>query len=141
MKMTQIARTEAFELSVEDMDGVSGGRAVPINEAQIIAGIKAKNFSNGSIFTGAGSLWRTLFIHHRLSRPGCAIKRWRSRFLCNRRLNSIIGNLRPEALTVEQPRERRGIARGNRLRQSERAAAVAGGRSDFGCDQQRRNAG
>lgn len=49
MNMTQIARTETLELSIAELDQISGGMSVPTNEAQIIAGIKAKNFASGSI--------------------------------------------------------------------------------------------
>ncbi len=58
--MTKIARIETLELSVEELDQVVGGMTVPTNEAQIIAGIKAKNFANGSIFTGNSSFGDTL---------------------------------------------------------------------------------
>ncbi len=58
--MTQIARTEALELSIEELDQISGGMSVPTNEAQIIAGIKAKDFANGSIFTGNSSFHDTI---------------------------------------------------------------------------------
>jgi len=58
--MTKIARTETLDLSVEDLDQVVGGMSVPTNEAQIIAGIKAKNFANGSIFSGNSSFKDTL---------------------------------------------------------------------------------
>ena len=58
--MTQIARTDTLELSVEDLDQVVGGMSVPTNEAQIIAGIKAKNFANGSVFTGTSSFNDTI---------------------------------------------------------------------------------
>ena len=58
--MTQIARTETLELSIEELDQIGGGMSVPTNEAQIIAGIKAKNFANGSIFTGNSSFHDTL---------------------------------------------------------------------------------
>jgi hypothetical protein len=60
MNMTQIARTETLELSLDDLDQISGGMSVPTNEAQIIAGIKAKNFANGSIFTGNSSFGDTI---------------------------------------------------------------------------------
>ncbi len=60
MNMTQIARTETLELSLDDLDQISGGMSVPTNEAQIIAGIKAKNFANGSIFTGNSSFVDTI---------------------------------------------------------------------------------
>ncbi|WP_439397318.1 hypothetical protein ACRQ5Q_09345 [Bradyrhizobium sp. PMVTL-01] len=60
MKMTQIVRMETLELSTEDLHHVSGGMAVPTNEAQIIAGIKAKNFASGSIFTGNSSFGDTI---------------------------------------------------------------------------------
>ena len=56
--MTQIAQTEALELSIEELIG--GGMSVPTNEAQIIAGIKAKDFANGSIFTGNSSFHDTI---------------------------------------------------------------------------------
>jgi bacteriocin-like protein len=48
------------ELSIEELNAVSGGQSIPTNEAQIIAGIKAKNFANGSIFTGNSSFGDTL---------------------------------------------------------------------------------
>jgi bacteriocin-like protein len=48
------------ELSIEELNTVSGGMSVPTNEAQIIAAIKAKNFANGSIFTGSSSYHDTL---------------------------------------------------------------------------------
>ena len=47
------------ELSIEELNTVSGGMSVPTNEAQIIAAIKAKNFANGS-FTGSSSYHDTL---------------------------------------------------------------------------------
>jgi len=48
------------ELSIDELDAVVGGRAVPTNEAQIISQIKAKNFANGSIFTGNSSFGDTI---------------------------------------------------------------------------------
>ena len=58
--MTQIARTETLELSIEELDQIGGGMSVPTNEAQIIAQIRAKNFANGSIFTGNSSFGDTI---------------------------------------------------------------------------------
>jgi bacteriocin-like protein len=58
--MTQIARTETLELSIDELSQISGGMSVPTNESQIIAGIKAKNFANGSIFTGNSSFGDTI---------------------------------------------------------------------------------
>lgn len=48
------------ELSIDELDAVTGGQSIPTNEAQIIARIKAKNFANGSIFTGNSSFGDTL---------------------------------------------------------------------------------
>jgi hypothetical protein len=58
--MSQITRTETLELSIETLDQISGGMSVPTNEGQIIAGIKAKNFASGSIFTGNSSFGDTI---------------------------------------------------------------------------------
>ena len=52
--------TNNTELSIDELDTVVGGRAVPTNEAQIISAIKAKNFANGSIFTGNSSFVDTI---------------------------------------------------------------------------------
>jgi bacteriocin-like protein len=52
MNMIQIARTE---LSEEELDHVVGGMIVPTNESQIVANLKAKDFANGSAFTGTSS--------------------------------------------------------------------------------------
>jgi hypothetical protein len=60
MNMTKIARTETLELSIEVLDQIAGGMSVPTNEAQIIAGIRAKNFAPGSIFTGNSSFGDTI---------------------------------------------------------------------------------
>lgn len=49
-----------IELSIEELGAVSGGMSVPTNEAQIIAAIKAKNFADGSIFTGNSSFHDTI---------------------------------------------------------------------------------
>ena len=48
------------ELSIGELDTVSGGMSVPTNEAQIISAIKAKDFANGSIFTGNSSFGDTI---------------------------------------------------------------------------------
>jgi hypothetical protein len=48
------------ELSIDELDAVIGGMSVPTNEAQIISAIKAKNFANGSIFTGNSSFGDTI---------------------------------------------------------------------------------
>lgn len=58
--MTDIARTEVLELAIDELDRTSGGLFIPSNEAAIIARIKAKNFANGSIFTGNSSFGDTL---------------------------------------------------------------------------------
>ncbi|MDA9405832.1 hypothetical protein XH80_03350 [Bradyrhizobium sp. CCBAU 45384] len=60
MNMTQLARIEILKLSIDELDQISGGMSVPTNEAQIIAGIKAKNFASGSIFTGNSSFGDTI---------------------------------------------------------------------------------
>jgi len=52
--------TNNAELSFDELEAVCGGQSVPTNEAQIIAGIKAKNFANGSIFTGNSSFGDTI---------------------------------------------------------------------------------
>ena len=58
--MTHIARTEVLELPIGELDQISGGMSVPTNEGAIIARINAKNFANGSIFTGNSSVGDTL---------------------------------------------------------------------------------
>jgi len=58
--MTQIARTEPPELSIEELDHISGGMSVPTNEAAIVANLKAKDFANGSIFGGNSSFHDTI---------------------------------------------------------------------------------
>ena len=58
--MTQIARTEKLELSLENLDQISGGATVPTNEGQIIGQIRAKNSAPGSIFTGNSSFGDTI---------------------------------------------------------------------------------
>jgi hypothetical protein len=58
--MTHIARIELHELPIDALDQISGGMSVPTNEGAIIASIKAKNFANGSIFTGNSSFGDTL---------------------------------------------------------------------------------
>jgi hypothetical protein len=60
MNMTQIARTEKLELSLENLDQIAGGATVPTNEGQIIGQIRAKNFAPGSIFTGNSSFGDTI---------------------------------------------------------------------------------
>jgi bacteriocin-like protein len=66
MNMTQIARTETPELSIEELDQISGGMIVPTNEASIIANIKAKDFANGSVFTGQSSFHDTIDLNDNL---------------------------------------------------------------------------
>lgn len=48
------------ELSIDELDAVSGGMSVPTNEGRIISAIKAKDFANGSIFTGNSSYGDTI---------------------------------------------------------------------------------
>lgn len=52
--------TSSIELSIDELDAVAGGMSVPTNEAQIISAIKAKDFANGSIFTGNSSFGDTI---------------------------------------------------------------------------------
>ena len=58
--MTQIARTETLELSIEELDQIGGGMSVPTNEGAIIGQIRAKNGAPGSIFTGNSSFGDTI---------------------------------------------------------------------------------
>ena len=58
--MTQIEQTGTLELLPEELDQIAGGMSVPTNEATIIGEIKAKDFANGSIFTGNSSFHDTI---------------------------------------------------------------------------------
>ena len=58
--MKQIAQTGISDVSPEDLDRIAGGMNVPTNEAQIIAGIRAKSMAPGSIFSGNSSFGDTI---------------------------------------------------------------------------------
>jgi len=58
--MMTIRRTDELELPIDALDEVSGGMSVPTNEAAIISRVQAKNFANGSIFSGNGSFGDTI---------------------------------------------------------------------------------
>jgi len=58
--MSQVEKTEIRELSLEDMESVSGGIFISSQNAANVSRIKAKDFANGSIFTGNSSFGDTL---------------------------------------------------------------------------------
>jgi hypothetical protein len=60
MIMMTTTRTDEIELPIDALDRISGGMSVPTNEAAIISRVQAKNFANGSIFSGNGSLGDTI---------------------------------------------------------------------------------
>jgi hypothetical protein len=58
--MTHVQKTEIRELSLENIEAVSGGIFISSQNAANVSRIKAKDFANGSIFTGNSSFGDTL---------------------------------------------------------------------------------
>jgi hypothetical protein len=58
--MKQVEQTEIRELSLEEIESVSGGTYVSTSNSLNVSLIKAKNYANGSIFSGNSSFHDTL---------------------------------------------------------------------------------